>query len=137
MNKTAKFLIQFRAIPDDVIKTIEKNFPPKTILNKPYPIFVKPSDRFPYMILDEDNEVNKSCFDREGLIDPENAIDDKQPQTGYHDYTQYFKIVEGVDALPYILNYTTIQMKTMILNNKMYDDILDDQLSILHYFQYR
>jgi hypothetical protein len=105
MNKTAKFLIQFKAIPDDILKTIEKNFPPNTILNKPYPIFVKPSDRFPYMIFDEGNEVNKSCFDREGLIDPENAIDDKK-ETGYLDYTHYFKIVEGVDALPYILNCT-------------------------------
>jgi hypothetical protein len=105
MNKTAKFLIQFRAIPDDILMYIMKNFPPNTILNKPYPIFVKPSDRYTHLILDEDNEVNKSCFNRQGLIDPENAIDDKK-ETGYLDYTQYFKIVEGVDALPYILNCT-------------------------------
>jgi hypothetical protein len=104
MNKTAKFLIQFKAIPDDILMYIMKNFLPNTILNKPYPIFVKPSDRYSHLILDENNEENKSCFDLQGLIDPENAINEKE--TGYLDCTQYFKIVEGVDAIPYILNCT-------------------------------
>jgi hypothetical protein len=31
----------------------------------------------------------------------------------------------------------TVQMKKMLLNNKMYEDILARQLAILHYFQYR
>jgi len=106
MKKSCKFLIQYKEIPNSVIGDLGLdvycNLPPKCIIGKGYEIF---SDGDHFIVIDEDGEENINVF---GWMAQE--IDNRcsicslgDGKYKYIDYTEYFRIVEGVEALGYIL----------------------------------
>jgi hypothetical protein len=108
MKKTGKFLIQVKEIPNSEIGELDldvySNLPPKCIIGKAYEIIILEGRTFP-RIVDESGEVNLNVF--EGCLG-DVIIDSHCVASNdlYIDYTEYFRVVEGVEALGYILSYS-------------------------------
>jgi len=103
--KSCKFLIQFAEIPEDVLDGCCKNIPPKCVIGKAYEIFMLEGRTYP-RIVDESGEENLNVF--KGCLSVV-KIDSHCPVSDdlvFIDYTEYFRVVEGVEALGYILRYS-------------------------------
>jgi hypothetical protein len=96
-----KYLLQFAEIPESETKGCGINLPPVCKIGKVYPMSKTESNEdYPYFV-DEVGKRIVSVFRKDNTIDTDCHVGNRK----HIDYTKYFRVVEGVEALGYILSY--------------------------------